>query len=41
MYEKEKQKLKTLIDDFRFNYQKYKSYSEADIETKIVEDSLK
>ncbi len=38
MYEKEKQKLKYLIDDFKSNKKQYLEMSEADIETKLVEE---
>ncbi len=38
MYEKEKQKLKSLIDDFKSNKKQYLQMSEADIETKLVEE---
>jgi len=34
----EKAKLKDLIDNFKANYQSYKKLSEADIETKLVEE---
>jgi len=30
-------KIQAVIDDFRANYQKYKSFSEADVETQLVE----
>ena len=35
--EKAKQEIKKLIDDFRFNYQRYKKELEANTETKLVE----
>jgi len=38
MYEKEKQKLKALIDDFKSRHKQYTQMSEADIETKLVEE---
>src|SRR3989344_2742173 len=36
--EKRKEELKTLIEDFKTNYQGYKNLSEPDIETKLVEE---
>jgi len=35
---KAKQSLRLLIDNFKINYQKWKHYSEADVETKLVEE---
>jgi hypothetical protein len=33
-----KREIKVLIDDFKANHQKWKQYSEADVETKLVEE---
>ncbi|MFH0876086.1 MAG: N-6 DNA methylase [archaeon] len=36
--QQQKKDIKLLIDDFKLNYQKYKHFSEADVETKLVEE---
>lgn len=36
-----KPKLRALIEDFKANYQQYMDSSEADVETKLIEESLK